>query len=88
MALSYYIDEMDMFEESCFYEDEFCDQESYMKERKTIKDVMTVTMAMKCGKSSKNHKLYIRRHQGNCGQQKDSSRKAEERNLSKIVRRR
>jgi hypothetical protein len=82
-ALSYF---EDVFEESCFYDDEF-DVDVPHKERKTIKDVMTVTMAMKCGKSSKNHKLFVRRYQGD-SQQKDSNRKMEDRGLSKIIRRR
>jgi hypothetical protein len=41
--------------------DRFMDINVIVKEHKTISNVMTVNMAIKAGKSSKNHKLQIRR---------------------------
>lgn len=40
--------------------DMYMDTECLVVEHKTLKHVMTVTMAVKAGKASKNHKLHVR----------------------------
>jgi len=52
------------------------------RERKTKADVMTVYMAIKCGKSSKNHKLHIK------SKRVDHTKSDEVKKISKVIRNR
>lgn len=53
------------------------------RSRKTIADVMTVQMAIKCGKSSKNHKLKTRN-----SDKEDKTRSQEKKALGKLIMKR
>jgi hypothetical protein len=60
---------------------QFDDIEVSPRARKTLSDVMTVEMSIKCGKSSKSHKLHMNRsHKDDRTKSKDSK------NKSKLVR--
>ena len=52
-----------------------------IKERKTISDVLTVNEAIKSKKSSKNHKLHIKRRTDKIDRTKSKENKA----ISKII---
>ena len=56
------------------------DTEVAPRQRKTIRDVMTVTMATKCGKSSKTHKLHV-----SVSEKVDRTRTEKSRTSSKIM---
>jgi hypothetical protein len=61
--------------------DSYLDINVSPRERKTKSDVMTVAMAIKCGKSSKSHKLHT------ClNEKKDRTRSEEARKMSKKMR--
>ena len=64
----------------CYKFDKFIDSECIVKKKKTIADVRTVQEAIKCHKSSKTHKLFIKSND-----KQDRTRSKESRKRSKII---